>query len=406
MTTNFDLRVRADHEPQRYTVEILASPAGEGAGITQSAPQVAPELLTAWQESRLTNTEAESFGKQLFEWLFPAPLLERFTASTSRLDSQNQVLRLRLRIEPPELSQLPWELCWNTHNEFMALLPDLAWVRYIAEPIPPNHLGTPTPLKLLIALASPSELPALDVDGEAALILDSLKLVGDLFQVKVLPHITTELLQEALAEGVDVLHFVGHGAINEAGEGFLAFEDDAGALDTITAQKLRALFRGRDVKMVVLNACQSAVAQGQEAIMAIAPSLVRSGIPAVIAQQAPVPDRLAKNFAKTLYDYLAKGRAVDEIITEMRIRAYVSAGDYAHWGIPVLFMRSPDGKLWQSDTQKSDGKTRPMKEQKGGVNISGINNSQIKIGTVVGGDMVEGSTPADDDLRQEGDAEE
>ena len=139
--------------------------------------------------------------------------------------------------------------------------------------------------------------------------------------------------------------------------------------------------------------------------MAVAPSLVRSGIPAVIAQQAPVPDRVAQTFAKTLYEYLAKGTPLDEIITEMRIRAYGKAGNQAHWGIPVLFMRTPDGKLWQeSEKQKAESKASPT-PKRGGVNISDINNSQFKIGTIVGGDFI-GGTPQDDALRQEGEAEE
>lgn len=402
MTTNFDVRVRADGASKRYAVEIIASPAGESAAIPLEAPQFSTDLLTAWQESRLSNQEAQELGKVLYEWLFPAPLLDRLVASSTRLESQNQVLRLRLRIEPPELSRLPWELCWNAQDEFMALLPDLAWVRYISEPFAPSELGTPTPIQLVIALASPADLPALDTDGEAAIILNSLKKVSDEVKVKVIPHTTWDLLQDALADGADVVHFVGHGSINESGEGYLAFEDDEGALDAITAQRLRVLFRGRDVKIVVLNACQSAVAEGQEAIMAVAPSLVRSGIPAVIAQQAPVPDRLAQTFAKTLYEYLAKGKPLDEIITEMRIRAYGRAGNYAHWGIPVLFMRAPDGRVWKNDEQEVEEKKPPKKN--GGVNISG-NNSNFNIGTVVGGDFITGN-PQDNELRKEGDAEE
>lgn len=404
MTTNFDLRVRAEGNPNQYAVEIIGSPAGEAGAIPQEPPMVSVELLTAWQKGELTNEKAQTLGNLLYHWLFPAPLLDRLVASSTRLESQNEVLRVRLRIEPPELSRLPWELCWNHQDEFMALLPDLAWVRYISEPFAPSELSTPTPIQLVIALASPSDLPALDTDGEAAIILNSLKKVSDEVKVKVIPHTTWDLLQDALAEGADVVHFVGHGSINESGEGYLAFEDEEGALDAITAQRLRVLFRGRDVKIVVLNACQSAVAEGQEAIMAVAPSLVRSGIPAVIAQQAPVPDRLAQTFAKTLYEYLAKGKPLDEIITEMRIRAYGKAGTYAHWGIPVLFMRAPDGRVWKNDEQEVEEKQPPKKS--GGVNFSGINNSSIKIGgNVVGGDFVSG-TPQNNDLRKEGDAEE
>ncbi len=403
MTTNFDLRVRADGESNRYAVEVIGSPAGESAAIPRDPPVFSAEHLAAWQASQLSNDEAQLFGKALYDWLFPAPLIDRLVASSSRLESQGAMLRIRLRIEPPELSRLPWELCWNIADEFMALRPDLAWVRYISEPFAPGGLGTPAPIRVVIALASPSDLPPLDTDGEAALIRDSLQKVEAGVQVKVIPHTTWDLIHDALVEGADVVHFVGHGSIDENGEGYLAFEDDHGDLDAVTAKRLRVLFRGREVKIVVLNACQSAIASGQEAIMAVAPSLVRSGIPAVVAQQAPVPDRLAKTYAKTFYEQLAKGKPLDEIITEMRIRAYGRAGNVAHWGIPVLFMRAPDGTIWQGSS--STAEENIPASPKTGVNISGINNSQINIGTVAGRDIVS-SSPVDDDLRKEGDAEE
>ncbi|MCA9875600.1 MAG: CHAT domain-containing protein, partial [Anaerolineales bacterium] len=84
-----------------------------------------------------------------------------------------------------------------------------------------------------------------------------------------------------------------------------------------------------------------------EAIMGIAPRLVWDGMPAVIAMQYAVPDTTAGLFAKELYTFLTDYYPLDKAVTEARITTYFTSQDKAYWGIPVLFMRAPDGRLWQ-----------------------------------------------------------
>jgi hypothetical protein len=137
----------------------------------------------------------------------------------------------------------------------------------------------------------------------------------------------------------------------------------------------------------VLNACQSAIATGQPALMGVAPSLVRSEIPAVIALQAPIPDAVARAFTKTLYEEMIKGKPLDTIVTEMRVDAYGTTRPYARWGIPVLFMRAPDGKLWVTGDEDEEEADSPKRR---GVTFKNIEDSQINIGgSVVGGDYIQ-----------------
>jgi hypothetical protein len=105
------------------------------------------------------------------------------------------------------------------------------------------------------------------------------------------------------------------------------------------------------VKVVILNACKTAAHDARDAIMGVAPALVRAEIPAVIAMQFNVPDKTALGFTRDLYRFLAMGRPLDSAVTEMRIGAYIGSSDKYFWGIPAIFMRAPDGVIWQPDPE-------------------------------------------------------
>jgi hypothetical protein len=105
------------------------------------------------------------------------------------------------------------------------------------------------------------------------------------------------------------------------------------------------------VKVVILNACKTAAHNARDAIMGVAPALVRAGIPAVIAMQFNVPDKTALGFTRDMYRFLAMGRPLDSAVTEMRIGAYIGSSDKYFWGIPAIFMRAPDGVIWQPDPE-------------------------------------------------------
>ena len=62
-----------------------------------------------------------------------------------------------------------------------------------------------------------------------------------------------------------------------------------------------------------------------------------------------MPDALALRFTQTLYEQLLLGEPLDKAVTEMRIAASLGPKpeDQVLWGIPVLFMRSEDGRIWE-----------------------------------------------------------
>lgn len=103
-----------------------------------------------------------------------------------------------------------------------------------------------------------------------------------------------------------------------------------------------------NVRLVILNACETAKTSTYDAFLGVAPALINVGIPAAIAMQFPMPDASAIIFSEEFYRSLAKDYHVDAALTETRIAMAERIGiDRIDWGIPILFMRSPDGMLFR-----------------------------------------------------------
>jgi len=121
---------------------------------------------------------------------------------------------------------------------------------------------------------------------------------------------TRHALADALAAGApdvayQVVHVSGHGSPDG-----LALEDEWGCTDLVTGDELVALLRGRPVRLVVLNACQSEpIARRLHA---------EAGVPAVIAMTGKLFDDEAHLLTARLYAWLARGRSVAEAFAEAR----------------------------------------------------------------------------------------
>ena len=70
-----------------------------------------------------------------------------------------------------------------------------------------------------------------------------------------------------------------------------------------------------------------------------------------MAMQFEVPDATSLLFSRQLYTSLVLGKPLDQSVTEMRRAAFIDTEDMVFWGIPVLFMRAPDGVIWQANEE-------------------------------------------------------
>ncbi len=76
----------------------------------------------------------------------------------------------------------------------------------------------------------------------------------------------------------------------------------------------------------------------------LAQGLVRRDIGAVVAMQFPISDGAASTFSREFYGATADGFPVDQAVTNARKALLAEFG--SEWATPVLFLRSPDGVVF------------------------------------------------------------
>ena len=360
---DFDLRVESAGGRTCH-VSVLNSPAGQ-AHATCTLP-FAPEQIGAWlvdlggQIARRATTPVRgeispaAIGEGLFRAIFADAVGQTFFESVGKI-TERQGLRIKIHVDPersPQIAGLPWEFLYNsTRRRFLTLSRETPVVRYLDVPAPTQRSRTTLPLRVLVVIASPRGLPALDLAHERAEIL---RVWGKHAEVQV------ELVEPATAAAVQarlwdwsphVLHFMGHGQFDPlTGRGALVFADEANEAKTVTGAQLGVMLANApSVRLAFFNACESATCprhHNLDPFSGVAAALVLAGLPAVIAMQFPISDEAALIFAKNFYPRLAAGEPVDLAVTFGRGAIHTELQNSQEWGTPVLFMRVPDGQLF------------------------------------------------------------
>jgi len=405
---DLELLVGAAQQPGLYPVTVVTAPAGQATGMLALDPNAADlkSALEAIADRDTTDDLFREFGHRLFDALLADPMGNLYRTSLGMAQGAGKRLRLRLRIEPPEISALPWEYLYDPEVDLpLAISPNHCLSRYVPINEPARMLQVVPPLRVLVVISDPSNLgdyglPALDAGQEIQRIQKALQPRESAGEVKtdVLPHaIAADLREKLRTFRPHVIHFIGHGGFQDD-QGMLVMEDDEGKTRFVSDRQFREFFLGADdAKLVILNACQGATSRTREAqssaraLTGLAPQVVRRGLGAVVAMQYPIPDKVALSFAREFYRALAQYYPVDAAVTEGRRAVYQDFGsDRPDWGTPVIFMRSPDGVLFGPSTAPS-----PQATQTGagitiggaGANLQGvsinINNVDVAGGNIV-----------------------
>ena len=367
---DFEVRV-ATGSGRDYPVLVVRSPAGETRGtmrfpfdtlaLQNQLLGLQNALLRSGSLRRQAVADPEEtkgvadFGLQLFQALFTPELQVAYRRSQDRARADGKGLRLRLRIEAPELAGLPWEYMYDpSERDYLCLSTDTPLVRYLEFDQPPHAVTITPPLSLLVMVASPKDHPALDVKRERERIevaTAPLRAAG-LMSITWLKGSSWRDLQHELRRGAyHVFHFVGHGGFDSAaGEGVLLFTDDQGNSSLIGATATaRLLCDHPSLRLAVLNSCLGAKGSTTDAMSSTASVLVARGIPAVVAMQFEISDDAAIEFSRSLYEAIADGQPIDAAVSDARKAVSFSSPRSVEWGTPVLYMRSPDGVLFHID---------------------------------------------------------
>ncbi|GAA2742485.1 hypothetical protein GCM10009868_12640 [Terrabacter aerolatus] len=348
-----DFDVAVTREGQGYAARVLASPVGQ-ASVPFTLPFVATDLAQFMvavgpprvSSRRLVPAEARvldvrEYGRRLGDALLSGEVGKAFRDSLDAARSEGRDLRLRLRLDAvPDLDPVPWEYLYDTAlGRFLTLSQETPVVRLLDSLERPPVVRVEAPLRVLVMISSPSDLPELAVDRERELLMAT---TGDLvasgrLTVTVLEAATLTALQRALLDDFHVFHFIGHGGFDqEAQEGVLVLERDDGTAHRVSGARLGTLLHdARTMQLAVLNACEGARSSGRDAFSGVAQALVRQGLPAVVAMQTEISDRAALVFSHEFYYFLTRGLGIDAAICEVR-KAMAVSDEASEWGTAVL----------------------------------------------------------------------
>ncbi len=371
---DFDLQfVR---EGDHYVAQVLQSPAGEASTVftlpfTQDRVEnLVLKMSPLRRRTRGISSEELAAARELGTGLFAAVFsgetlaaLRRSLDETNRHDATGLRLKLRLQ-DAPDLADLPWEFMFDASlDRFLAQSDYTPIVRYIDMPQPVRPLEVALPLNILVMISSPEDpdYPPLDIAREKqrleqalAPLISAGKVTIDWLEKASL----SELQRHLRTNAYHVFHFIGHGGFDQAaGEGVLILEDDNGKAWRAAGYRIGPLLNDhRSLRLAVLNSCEGARGSRSDPFGSMAASMIRQGIPAVVAMQFEITDGAAITFSGDFYGALADGYAVDAAVSEARKGILIQAND-VEWGTPVLYMRAPDGQLF--DLSQSPAPVQP-----------------------------------------------
>jgi hypothetical protein len=374
-----DVDVAAD----TFVVAALPSAVGESAPVT--VPLRMDELkqdLARLDRKNMKPSQLMTLGERLGDRLLPTGEVRDLYKAAMAKAGRDGGVRLRLLIRDARLAQLPWEYAYiqgpgteRHRSGFLLLNPQLSLVRHEAMPEAPWPLvaADASKLRLVIATAGVThtdiaglgefELDELDLGLERDAIVKAVKdLTVDGVTVdssRLLEHATTADLKKALLPGADVFHFAGHGYMATAESdpeaqpsalgGFILLHADDETTEGVPfrADDLAMTLQRAGVRLAILGACESARRDDGSPWNAVAPALVKRGLPAAVAMQYEVVDEQATAFSRMLYTALASGLSLDEAVSVGR-QAMLGGedGKAIEWGVPVLYMRSTSGVLF------------------------------------------------------------
>jgi hypothetical protein len=365
---DFSIRIEPD-ESQSFRV-LISSPAGQGRS-TFLSPFSPERLIRLWAGlARATNPTGvarelgsvsasapeqerpETVGRKLFDALLTGHARTLFERSLGLVyGPPRRGLRIRLHLEPgwPEVSPLctlPWEFLCADDGDFFNLDRLTPVVRYLDVDRPAILSPLSRTLQVLVVSSGSREGGPLDLEKERDRIQAAF---GDREGVSmtVIAAKREVLERELHLKSPHIIHFMGHGQYEEAkGEGALLFETEF-----VSGPRLAALLKRSQhpPALVVLNACNTAAMAGGRVLnpfAGVATALVKAGFLAVIAMQFPITDEAAITFSGTLYEQLAAGEPVDAAVAEARLAVHGEYPDRGEWGTPVLFLRAPNGRLF------------------------------------------------------------
>jgi CHAT domain len=280
---------------------------------------------------------SEWLGGRLFDALFPLSIRESWRRYQDFM-LPDSILRLLLDIRHPGLAVIPWEMLHDDGSP-LVMSPRHPIVRG-RPPRRPVPLGRRDCLRILIVTAA-ADQHGPSADRAAVLIENTLRQLADTgaVTVEVLESPSKKELTTKVKRS-DILHYVGRAEFTR-GTGTIALRDAA-----MGGKELAEILLGGAARLLVLNSGENATRPQVDALMRLAQSALRAGLPGIVAMQGVIGPEPAAEFAAPFYRALADGEQLETCVIKGRRAIAAGRPERAYWAMPALFTDLPDGILW------------------------------------------------------------
>lgn len=282
-----------------------------------------------------------SFGKSLYHSLFQGTIAQSWHTAQGIAHNRTQPLRLRLHLKDPLVAKLPWEIL-HAGDRPLTTNTEILFSRYHinprVRPLPNNPIVDP--LKILMVLSAPNDQQALALDQEMKRLKDELQRhegMGLNIHLDILTFPDRQQLTQTLEQGqYHIFHYSGHSQANAWGGEIYLKNQHTGLTEQLHGEDLAGLLVNNGILMALFNSCSSA-GTGDTSL---AESLLKRGIPSVLAMGDRIPDQVAITFSQLFYRNLKREYAIDLSLNRTRqglIAAYGS--DVLYFALPILYLQ-------------------------------------------------------------------
>ncbi|OKI02078.1 hypothetical protein A6A06_13375 [Streptomyces sp. CB02923] len=351
-------KVRPPYEPDALPLML--------SDIRMALIRSASPVIT--RRASLVEKSVRDFGERLSDTVLTGDIRLLFDRCREHARQQGEPLRVVLGLDGPQVSGIPWEFAIDPYarDSYLGLrVPVVRSPQLLGAPAPVRM--TP-PLRVLGVISRPTDLPALQGERERDEITQALQRLSTDVAVDWLRGDSWRELAEAVrTRAPHVLHFVGHGGFDpETGSGYLELSAEDGTAMHVSGTDLgRLMHDSPQLRLVVLNACESATSGAEGVFSSTAAKIMREGVPAVVAMQYEITDPAALAFASSFYTGMARGLPVDRAMTLARESVKMTLPGSLEWATPVLFLRS-DEETQLFVVPEADGETRDTGETRAG----------------------------------------
>lgn len=295
--------------------------------------------------SETRQPEVVGYGHQIYSKIFSSDLGEKLGEARGK---KPDLIRIGIFSTGTQLPNHLWELICRDENleSFLSLDQGYSVARIVKCQTPINVRKLDGPIKMLIGHASPTGTDRIP-EEHANRFEQIAKSNGH--DAEPLPALNfgsiQDLFDKVQGKQFHVVHLICHGKILYDSRGVLVFQDDQGRRQNIEPSVLARVLNRVSPSLVILQACHSGdMNSSTDFVSGVAETLVRFGIPAVLAFRGKPDIDFAFDFLSEVYEKWLPGQVpIETAIQSARLAIRNSqttslvARPIDAWSLPVLY---------------------------------------------------------------------